>query len=151
MAAKFLVNENGVAPQIVATEKDEMQFIVLGRVNFDSNKWQLSDDAKRLLDNIYAYLHAKPGVKRLLLEGHTDSAGGMKFNETLSDKRVMAVQDYMVSKGIDPTLIRWKGVSERAPVDENLTRPGDIRNRQVELYLHNLLFYFPIQEEPSGT
>jgi len=111
-----------------------MRFVNLGRITFVSNKAQLTDAAKRELDKMSAYLVTHPGAKRVLLEGHTDWVGGFKFNDKLSDKRALAVQDYLVSKGVDPTLIRWKGHGKHAPIDENWTRLGRDRNRQVELY-----------------
>jgi outer membrane protein OmpA-like peptidoglycan-associated protein len=133
-AVDSTINMNGVAPQAMAMAPHEMRFIGLGRVTFVSNKWVLSDTAKRQLDGIAAYLLANPGAERLLLEGHTDWVGGAKFNDTLSDKRALAVSDYLVSKGIAPELILWKGRGKHAPVDENWTRLGRVRNRQVELY-----------------
>jgi outer membrane protein OmpA-like peptidoglycan-associated protein len=111
-----------------------MRFVNLGRITFVSNKAQLTDAAKRALDKMSAYLIAHPDAERVLLEGHTDWVGGFKYNDKLSDKRALAVQDYLVSKGVDPTLIRWKGHGEYAPIDENWTRLGRDRNRQVELY-----------------
>jgi outer membrane protein OmpA-like peptidoglycan-associated protein len=128
------VKDNGIAPQDMATAPQGMRFITLGRVTFATNTWELSDTTKRLLDNIGAYLVAHPGAERLLLDGHTDWIGGMKFNDTLSDKRAMAVHNYLVSTGVDPNLIHWKGHGKHAPVDENWTRLGRIRNRQVELF-----------------
>lgn len=124
----------GVAPQNMTRAPQAMRFITLGRVTFVSNKWQLTDAGKRLLDGVSAYLLANPGAERLLLDGHTDWIGGMKFNDTLSDKRAVAVQNYLVSKGVDPGLIHWRGHGERTPVDENWSRLGRDRNRQVELY-----------------
>ena len=70
----------------------------------------------------------------MLLDGHSDWVGSAKYNDTLSDKRAKAVEDYLVSKGVDPTLIHWKGHGEHAPVDENWNRLGRDRNRQVEMY-----------------
>jgi outer membrane protein OmpA-like peptidoglycan-associated protein len=117
-----------------AAAQATMRFITLGRVNFVSNKWELSDSAKQTLDAVSGYLATNPGASRLLLDGHTDREGGFKFNDNLSDKRAMAVQAYLSDKGIDPALIHWKGHGKHDPVDENWTRLGRGRNRQVELY-----------------
>lgn len=111
-----------------------MRFISLGRVDFASGKWELSDAAKQALDKVSDYLSANPGTERLLLDGHTDWVGGTRYNNMLSDKRAMAVQAYLVAKGVDSKLIHWKGHGEHLPIDENWTRLGRDRNRQVELY-----------------
>lgn len=134
MAAGPSAKTSVVTPQDMVRTPREMQFISLGRVTFVSNKWELTETTKRLLDDASEYLAANPGAERLLLEAHTDWVGGTAFNDRLSDKRAMAVQGYLESKGIDSHLIHWKGHGEHAPVDENWTRLGRDRNRQVELY-----------------
>jgi len=126
-------------PEVTATMDNghaapTMRFVNLGRVTFVSDKAQLTEAAKGELDKMSEYLIAHPGAERVLLEGHTDWVGGFKYNDELSDKRALAVQDYLVSKGVDPNLIRWKGHGKHAPIDENWTRLGRDRNRQVELY-----------------
>jgi outer membrane protein OmpA-like peptidoglycan-associated protein len=138
-----IITTAALAPAIVAPQEqaeidipspEAMRFISLGRVSFDSNKWELSDAAKRSLDDMSAFLTSNPGASRLLLDGYTDSVGGARFNDTLSDKRAMAVKTYLASKGIDPELIFLKGYGERSPTDQNWTRLGRDRNRQVELF-----------------
>jgi outer membrane protein OmpA-like peptidoglycan-associated protein len=119
---------------VKAAPPASMRFVTLGRVKFASNKWELSDAAKLTLNAVSGYLASNPGASRLLLDGHTDWVGGLKFNDKLSDKRATAVEAYLVNKGIDPTLIHWKGYGKRTPIDENWTRLGRDRNRQVELY-----------------
>lgn len=111
-----------------------MQFVPLGRVTFESGKWDLTDTAQKALDTVSVYLTAHPGAARLLLDGHTDWVGGINYNDTLSDQRVTAVENYLTGKGIDPDLIHWRGHGKRAPIDQNWTRLGRGRNRQVELY-----------------
>ena len=127
-----------LAPAIVTPQEQDvidipspevMRFISLGRISFDSNKWELSDAAKHALDDMSAFLVDNPGASRLLLDGYTDSVGSVRFNNALSDKRAMAVKTYLASKGIDPNLIYLKGYGEHSPVDQNWTR-----HRQVELF-----------------
>ena len=111
-----------------------MDFVTLGRITFDSGKWQLGDAAQRALDAMAAYLAANPGAQRLLLEGHTDRVGGTRYNDTLSEERAAAVKGYLIGVGVDPRLIHWRGFGKRAPTDENWNPHGRGRNRQVELF-----------------
>jgi outer membrane protein OmpA-like peptidoglycan-associated protein len=128
------INSNGSPSGNSMAVSQAMRFITLGRVTFVSDKWQLTDAAQRLLDKVAAYLLTNPGAERVLLDAHTDWVGGAHFNDKLSDQRARSVEDYLVSKGIDPTLIHWRGHGEHAPIDENWTRLGRDRNRQVEMY-----------------
>jgi len=128
-AASALGELESVAPPPAA-----MRFVSLGRVTFEFNKWKLTDTTKRALDDASAYIAAHPGAARILVDGHADWIGSINYNDTLSDKRAVAVQNYLSSRGIDPNLIDWKGHGKRAPIDENWTRLGRDRNRQVELF-----------------
>jgi len=126
---------NDAPPQPAASIiAPSLRFISLGRVTFATDKWELSDADKRTLDAATAYIATNPGATRLLLDGHADWTGGIKYNDQLSDKRAMAVQSYLTSKGLDPDLVHWRGHGKRAPIDENWTRLGRDRNRQVELF-----------------
>lgn len=127
-------NNNGSPSGNSMAVSQAMRFITLGRVTFVSDKWQLTAAAQRMLDKVTAYLLSNPGAARVLLDAHTDWIGGAHFNDKLSDRRAKSVEDYLVSKGIDPTLIHWRGHGEHAPIDENWTRLGRDRNRQVEMY-----------------
>ena len=126
--------ETSAVPEKMTSAPQTMQFVTLGNVTFSHNNWELSDTAKRTLDSVSSYLGANPGIERLLIDSYTDSVGGVNFNNTLSDKRAIAVQSYLMSKGIDPSVIHWKGHGEREPIDENWKRLGRDRNRHVELY-----------------
>ncbi len=109
-------------------------FVSLGRLTFVHNKWELTEQTRRRLDAAALYLAQHPGASRLLIRGHTDEVGSIRFNDGLSDKRATAVQDYLISKGVPAEQIRWEGHGEHAPVDENWTRLGRARNRQVEIF-----------------
>jgi len=111
-----------------------MGFLTLGRVTFESGKWNLTDAAQRMLHGMAVHLAASPGATRLLLEGHTDGVGSTRYNDKLSDKRAAAVADYLTGLGVDPQLIHWRGQGKRAPADEDSTRLGRGRNRHVEVF-----------------
>jgi OOP family OmpA-OmpF porin len=72
---------------------------------------------------------------RLKLSGHTDNVSSMKFNMTLSKKRVESVKKYLVSKGIsgDRIVLKWYGPTK--PVASNNTEEGKQKNRRVEFLI----------------
>jgi outer membrane protein OmpA-like peptidoglycan-associated protein len=72
-----------------------------------------------------------------LIEGHTDSFGSTEYNMALSERRALAVKEWLVNgMGIDPARIRTKGLGST-----NLVAPasGSIEeqqlNRRVEIVL----------------
>ncbi len=68
----------------------------------------------------------------LVLEGHTDSIGTDKYNQGLSERRVIAVEAKLAADyGINPDRISTVGYGESRPIADNATAEGRARNRRV--------------------
>jgi outer membrane protein OmpA-like peptidoglycan-associated protein len=67
------------------------------------------------------------------LEGHTDYLGSAKQNLDLSEKRVLAVKDYLVSKGISKGRIKTKAFGGTKPFSRDDTPEAHAANRRVEV------------------
>ena len=67
--------------------------------------------------------------------GHTDSTGDEDYNMGLSVRRAEAVRDYLVSRGIDSSIIDVSGLGETSPISSNATREGRAQNRRVEIHV----------------
>lgn len=117
-----------------AVASNEMRFVSVGRITFATNKSDLTDAGRYMLDQAAMYLSLHRGASRLLIRGYTDEVGSVRFNDKLSNRRAAAVRDYLVKKGINVEWVRWEGHGERAAVDENWTELGRARNRQAELF-----------------
>jgi OOP family OmpA-OmpF porin len=52
----------------------------------------------------------------VIVTGHTDRIGSLKYNQRLSERRAVVVKDYLVSKGVDPKLIFWEGKAFKQPI-----------------------------------
>lgn len=67
------------------------------------------------------------------IEGHTDSIGGAKSNQVLSERRAEAVRARLVSAGITAARLKALGYGATRPRETNTTIEGRARNRRVEL------------------
>lgn len=103
-----------------------------GAINFDTSKAEVKSDSFGVLDQVVAMLRAHPEVKRVRIEGHTDSAGSASFNRTLSQRRAAAVVSYLISKGIDRSRLEAAGYGPERPIATNATPLGRAKNRRVE-------------------
>jgi OmpA-OmpF porin, OOP family len=66
--------------------------------------------------------------------GHTDSDGADDFNQSLSERRAMAVMALLRDEfGISGNRITTSGKGETQPVDDNITMQGKANNRRVEI------------------
>lgn len=124
------VDENGCpTPEPLFEGRKEL---ILKGVNFDTDKWNLDDADKAILDPVAVSLNEWPDVK-VEVQGHTDSSGGDKHNLDLSQKRAQSVMDYLVSKGVNAARLTAKGYGETKPIADNKTKEGRAENRRVEL------------------
>lgn len=65
--------------------------------------------------------------------GHTDSTGSDAYNQTLSERRAVAVADYLVSRGVEPARLETLGYGETQSIASNDTVEGRAQNRRVEI------------------
>ena len=112
----------------------------------------LEEYAKTILFNT-GKASFKPGVKDKLnaivdvmnkfsnatfqIQGHTDSQGSAPLNLRLSEKRAVAVRDYLVRQGIDTTRLDAVGFGEGEPIATNKTAAGRQQNRRVVIKVTN--------------
>src|SRR5689334_16093586 len=99
---------------------------------FDFNKAVLKPEGKQKVDEVVRELKANPAI-RVLVEGHTDSIGSEAYNQKLSERRAMAVADYMESQGVEASRVTTKGWGKTKPVASNKTKEGRAQNRRVEI------------------
>ncbi|HUL33751.1 MAG TPA: OmpA family protein [Candidatus Eisenbacteria bacterium] len=73
------------------------------------------------------YLEYDPDAK-LTLSGYADERGGEKYNDTLSDRRVERVKDFLVSQGITPEKIETSSYGEKNQLDKAAVADLQSRN-----------------------
>ncbi|MDB9776012.1 OmpA family protein [Vicingaceae bacterium] len=135
--AEFIKNANNDIANILGTKKreeesmsdNEQEFIIY----FDFDKSIIKPEEKIKLDELIA-LSKNRGQLQVKLIGHTDYKGPQTYNLTLSNKRVKAVNDYLIDKGLDKSrIISKEAKGELIPIAENSTIIGRAMNRRVEI------------------
>ena len=112
------------------------KFTLAAEALFDHDKSvvkQAGKDALHALDNKIKSKGAT--VVDIDVIGHTDSDGSEEYNQALSIRRANAVKDFMVSEGIDASIIDVSGKGELSPIADNRTREGRALNRRVEIHV----------------
>jgi len=60
--------------------------------------------------------HIKKGKGQgVIVEGHTDERGSREYNLALGERRALAVRDYLINLGVDPSVIQTKSFGEELP------------------------------------
>jgi len=81
-------------------------------INWNSGSATLTSAAKTIIDTrLMPVLSQNPGVK-VELASHTDSQGGATSNQDLSERRAKAVADYLITKGVNSSLLVANGYGE---------------------------------------
>jgi len=101
---------------------------------FNSGKATFQQQTFPVLQSIVAILKEYPSSK-FSIEGHTDSDGSDKLNQTLSENRAAAVKNYLTENGIAADRLTSTGFGESKPIDSNKTKKGKANNRRVEVKL----------------
>jgi OOP family OmpA-OmpF porin len=104
-------------------------------INFDFDKYTLTNIAQNVLDEIGTRMQKDPGLV-LEISGHADAVGTEKYNLVLGHNRAESVKRYLSEK-YKISLARMYTVSfgELKPITENDSPKGRAANRRVELRL----------------
>lgn len=109
----------------------DRSFILRG-VQFEFDSAVLTAGAKQILDRVSETLKAYADVN-VELEGHTDNIGSAAYNLGLSERRSIAVKEYLVSRGVQAQRMTPVGYGLTQPIADNSTEAGRDENRRVEL------------------
>jgi outer membrane protein OmpA-like peptidoglycan-associated protein len=99
---------------------------------FDVDQSELKPGGAQQLARLADFLRQHPD-RNVLIEGHTDSTASDSYNLALSQRRANAVEDFLISQGVEPTRISSIGYGEQLPVATNDTAAGRQANRRVEI------------------
>ncbi|OGU58725.1 MAG: hypothetical protein A2X64_00150 [Ignavibacteria bacterium GWF2_33_9] len=107
--------------------------LILEHLLFDVASSQLPDNIGEL--NILAdFMHSREEL-RILIEGHTDSVGSEEMNQLLSERRAIAVKNYLERSGISANRIETIGFGELKPIASNKSLFGRMLNRRTEIVI----------------
>jgi outer membrane protein OmpA-like peptidoglycan-associated protein len=121
--------DKGKVVVVVTREKIELKETVF----FDTGKNTIQQRSASLLDQISQVLKAHPEVKKLRIEGHTDSAGAEQTNLDLSKRRARAVLEALMARGVEEARLESEGYGESRPIADNKSKDGKAKNRRVDL------------------
>jgi OmpA-OmpF porin, OOP family len=99
---------------------------------FDVDQAELKPGGMQQLARVAEFLVENPD-RNVLIEGHTDSTAPDAYNLALSQRRANAVEDFLITQGVDPTRMSSDGYGEQLPIASNDTAAGRQANRRVEL------------------
>ena len=123
--------DNDAVQNTVAAAADAGPSTLSLPVHFAFDSADIAADARPQLDALAQGIKMLTSNQSVLIEGHTDATGSHDYNQRLSQRRALAVKDYLVrGHGIDGARLRTAGVGEVQPIEG--ADPFDGRNRRVQ-------------------
>jgi len=92
-------------------------------------------ESSYILVGVVKVLTENPEIKKVRVEGHTDTQGKPKHNKKLSERRAASVVKWLVKYGIDKRRLTSAGFGQERPIATNQTEEGRRENRRVELHI----------------
>jgi outer membrane protein OmpA-like peptidoglycan-associated protein len=105
---------------------------ILRSIYFGGGSYYIDKEQK---ESLFELLVDIPNIEfyEISITSHTDNIGGREFNEYLSRMRRESVIRQLVHFQVPQELIRFKDYGFDAPVFDNDTWEGRLRNRRVDI------------------
>jgi peptidoglycan-associated lipoprotein len=95
---------------------EDFRVSVGDRVFFGYDRFDLTPEARQVLERQAAWLRQYPNV-RLLVAGNADERGTREYNLALGARRAAATRDYLVSLGVPAARLETVSYGKERPLD----------------------------------
>jgi outer membrane protein OmpA-like peptidoglycan-associated protein len=109
---------------------------ILDKVYFETNKAVIKTESYAILYEVAETLRRNAQIKRVEIQGHTDSRGSDAYNLSLSERRAAEVRRFLIDEGrVESERLESRGYGERQPVDPVENEDAWAKNRRVEFII----------------
>lgn len=116
---------------LVAVTKDRIE--IKKQIKFATGSAKIvGAESEKILDEVAMALKDNAQIKKVRVEGHTDSVGDDAKNLKLSQNRATSVMSALIKRGVDPARLDAVGFGETKPIASNSTAAGKAENRRTE-------------------
>lgn len=118
----------------VIRKKTQLQ--VLENIEFATGSAQIRPSSWPILNQVALMIKADPSIRKVRIEGHTDSRGSREMNIKLSQDRADSVMRYLIVKGgISKDRLEAKGYGPDRPLVEEVDQAAMQKNRRVDFVI----------------
>lgn len=111
------------------------KIVIAEKIYFDFDKATIKRKSFSILKELAIFMKDNPQLKKIEVQGHTDSKGSEEYNMKLSMKRAKSVKRFLVKKGVKAKRLIAKGFGPKKPIADNATDAGRAENRRVEFLI----------------
>ncbi|GJM29703.1 MAG: hypothetical protein DHS20C17_23380 [Cyclobacteriaceae bacterium] len=125
-------NDGQIKRDYLLTKAEDGNILRMNNLLFEIGQADILESSYDELNSLAQMLHSNHKMK-IQLEGHTDYRGNPDRNMKLSEDRVLAVRDYLVSQEIRKGRIKYKAFGGSQPITTDNTEEARLKNRRVEV------------------
>lgn len=129
----------------VERQGDQLVLNMPGDVTFDLNSATVQPQFQNTLNQVASTLRDYPSTY-IDVYGHTDSSGTDAYNQSLSERRAVSVQNYLASQGVQTARMATQGFGESQLKCQETDEAGRRCNRRVEIRISPVT-----QDDVRGT
>ena len=122
-------------PRRAAVTVSDEEIKIRRQIHFETDSAVIKGDSFIILDEVADTMLRHPEIRRVEVQGHTDSQGPEEHNQQLSQSRAESVVQYLIDAGIDPRRLEARGYGESTAIAPNVTSAGRTKNRRVEFHI----------------
>ncbi|CBL46818.1 Outer membrane protein [gamma proteobacterium HdN1] len=100
-------------------------------LHYASEQWKPDGKAQARLDLIAGYQKLDAGIRKIFVDGHSDTMGRLGHNWEVSRLRANAVREYLIAKGVPEEMIVMRYWGKSRPIDKRGNRKSSPANRRV--------------------
>ncbi|HLT31699.1 MAG TPA: OmpA family protein [Myxococcaceae bacterium] len=125
--------EKGCPKQYATIVVKQDKIEIKQQINFRSGSASITGKGSAaVIDDVAQAMADNPQIRKLRIEGHTDSQGSASSNLKLSQRRAEAVMLALIKRKVDPARMIAIGYGEEQPIEDNSTAAGRAANRRTE-------------------
>lgn len=120
----------------VVRNGDQIRLIMAGNITFKHDSYAIRPSFYRTLNSVALVLkkYSRTAVK---IVGYASSIGEAMYNQQLSERRALAVADYLVAQGVKANRLSAYGRGSRDLIASDATIQGQEQNRRVEIIIQS--------------
>ncbi len=103
----------------------------LEMIHFEFDKSRITEVARGVLEGNAAIIKQNPGVI-IQIEGHCDERGTNDYNLALGQRRAKSTRDYLITLGVDPSVLVTISYGEEQPLDPGHNEEAWTKNRRAQ-------------------
>ena len=122
-----------------------------GKIFFETGRATIKDESHALLEDVAQIMREYPEIRKVRVEGHTDSRGREDANLVLSQARAAAVVQFLTDRGVEPSRLNSIGFGESRPMAAGSSAAALAQNRRVDFFIEERDGAGPGEAEPDGA